>query len=79
MNRDLKWGHINFKLSEDLKDSYMMYINGSEKTIHNSYNRGRNTSLVGAVVYNKIAYGGKGLVGVSGDEASRASAGVRFK
>ena len=29
MNRDLKWGHINFKLSEDLKDSYMMYINGS--------------------------------------------------
>ena len=77
MNRDLKWGHINFKLSEDLKDSYMMYINGSEasKTLTTE----GNTSLVGAVVNATKAYGGKGLVGVSGDEASRASAGVRFK
>ena len=77
MNRDLKWGHINFKLSEDLKDSYMMYINGSE--VSKTLTTEGNTSLVGAVVNATKAYGGKGLVGISGDEASRASAGVRFK
>ena len=47
MNRDLKWGHINIKLQEELKDSHKMYIDGSEAS--ETMTTKGNTSLVQTV------------------------------
>ena len=77
MNRDLKWGHINIKLQDDLKDSYKMYIDGSEAS--ETMTTQGNTSVVGAVLNAGRAYGIKGLAGISGDEAASASASQSFR
>ena len=80
MNRDLKWGHINIQLQDDLKSAYKMYIDGSEssKTLTTEGNR----SIVGTIKNTLNAYlgdYGKGLIGVSGDDAARASFNVSLK